>query len=170
MNRFVQSGESAVPATASTYGALIGIVDLVDIVPLSVALESNRWAWGPYCWRVANPRGFLKPIPAKGKLKLYTLDANMSAVVRDAVESSRFVRPGPDASAWIKRIAQLDTAVERYAGLFDSYMALGDVPSLMRLAANAIEERGDSDAFVYRAIAMSFNDDNSAGKCPEFRV
>ena len=47
------------------YSALIGVVDLIDVVPISEELESNPWAWGAYCWRVGNARRFVEPIPAK---------------------------------------------------------------------------------------------------------
>lgn len=62
MNRFTKAGDTTPPSGVSVYGALIGVVDLVDVVPLSMELEADPWAWGPYCWRVTNPRISLKPI------------------------------------------------------------------------------------------------------------
>ena len=159
MNRFAQAGDPTPPSGALVFGALIGVVDLVDVVSLSMELEADPWAWGPYCWRVANPRIFLKPIEAKGKLKLYALDAGISEEVRTAVDSARHMKAEPAKSAWIERITRFDSPNERYYGLFYNYVALEDGPNLMRLAATAIEERGDSDAFADRAIARSFNGD-----------
>lgn len=48
---------------------IIGIIDLVDCVEYS----KSRWFQGPYGFVLANPRPFSKPIPAKGKLKLYSV-------------------------------------------------------------------------------------------------
>ena len=96
LNRLTQAGQRPTSVSTAAFGAMIGIVDLVDIAPLSKELELNKWAWGPYCWQFENPRTFLKAIPAKGKLKLYTADANISATVSDAVASSS--RPAPRCS------------------------------------------------------------------------
>jgi hypothetical protein len=162
VNRLIKSGGSALPAMTFTYGSLIGIVDLVDVVPLSEELETNPWAWGPYCWRISNPRRFTEPIPGKGKLKLYTLPPTMSPRIRAAVTSAREPLADVTASAWVKMMTHLDTAEQRHVGLFDSYMALADVPGLTRLAERAIAERGDGDAFVERSVATAFNEDYSA--------
>jgi hypothetical protein len=58
--------------------ALIGIVDLLDI------RESSRSPWfsGPLAWVLANPRSFQKPIPAVGKLGLWTLSPEQERAVR----------------------------------------------------------------------------------------
>ena len=73
VNEVTKSSEAALPRMDFEYGALVGVIDLIDVVPLDESLESNPWAWGPYCWKVGNARRFLKAIPAKGKLKLYSL-------------------------------------------------------------------------------------------------
>ena len=108
VNRFVDSGGPALSAMEFSYGSLIGIVDLVDVVPLSQELETNPWAWGPYCWRLANPRPFREPIPAKGKLRLYTLPATMSPRLSAEIDSARDSHPHASAIAWIESDANTE--------------------------------------------------------------
>lgn len=87
-----------------TYGALIGVVDVIDVVPLSEALEDNPWAWGPYCWRIGNARKFAEPISAKGKLNLFTLSPDLTVQAQMAMGASTCIswwRPKAASSATI---------------------------------------------------------------------
>lgn len=59
------------------FGGLIGLVDLIDCVPLGSAPES-RWTLGPWCWILANPRPILEPIPWKGRLGLFEVPDAMT--------------------------------------------------------------------------------------------
>jgi hypothetical protein len=52
------------------FGALIGVVDLVDCVPYE-QVRHDPFASGPWCWVLANPRAFAEPIPWKGKLGFF---------------------------------------------------------------------------------------------------
>lgn len=155
VNRIVRAAGPSLPALTFSYGTLVGIVDLVDVLPLSEHLETSPWAWGPYCWRLANPRQFAEPIPAKGKLKLFPLAADLSPRIRAAIGSARVVQRDATALAWVKIMTDPETADARHEGLFDSYLALADAPGLMRLAQQAITQRGDSEAFVERAAALA---------------
>ena len=58
------------PPADLTYGAIIGVVDLVDVVPASKA--RGPFAEGPWCWMLGNPRQ-IRPIPFKGRLGLFDL-------------------------------------------------------------------------------------------------
>ena len=49
------------------FGALIGIVDLVDCVDR----HDSEWFWGDWGWIFKNPREFKKPIPWRGNLGLF---------------------------------------------------------------------------------------------------
>ncbi len=70
---------------ALDYGALIGTVELTEIVPLDEAIyESLRgehlldtpFPGSPcYAWRLANPRRFDAPIPYRGRMRLFEVDA-----------------------------------------------------------------------------------------------
>jgi hypothetical protein len=51
------------------FGALIGVVDVVDCVPLAEVWE-DPFAIGPWCWILANPRT-IKPTPFKGQVCLF---------------------------------------------------------------------------------------------------
>jgi hypothetical protein len=56
------------------FQALIGVVEVVDCVRVEeVAKEhpGRRWAEGPWCWVLANPRVYAEPIPHRGYQRLF---------------------------------------------------------------------------------------------------
>lgn len=58
--------------------AAIGIVDVVDCLPLDEYLETygpDPFACGPFCWRLDNARAFAQPIECRGWQGLYNLDS-----------------------------------------------------------------------------------------------
>jgi len=69
---------------ALDYGALIGTVEVTEIVPLDEAtyealreehLLDDPFPSGPcYGWRLANPRRFDAPIPYRGRMRLFEVD------------------------------------------------------------------------------------------------
>ena len=63
------------------YGAIVGLVELVDIQVYGREHESDCFATGPYCWRLAKPRLLKNPIPANAKQNLFALDDEQSAKV-----------------------------------------------------------------------------------------
>lgn len=72
------------------YGALIGTVELVDIVPLDEAayeaLRREHLLDGPfpgppcYGWRLANPRRFQAPVPCRGRMRLFNVEIEQDAI------------------------------------------------------------------------------------------
>lgn len=71
-----QYGTPWPPLTALRFGAVIGVVELVDVVPLADLPEdiaSHVFAEGPYCWILANPRP-CAPIRCPGNQQLWTPD------------------------------------------------------------------------------------------------
>jgi hypothetical protein len=160
VNHVINSSTVPLPPMNFDYGALIGVVDLLDVVPLSESLESNPWAWGPYCWKVGNARRFAKPIPAKGKLKLYALASDLADRARAAITEAGAVRPDSTAEAWIKAITQFgNDERSRNDGLMDSYVELNDNSNYLRLAEHAVSRWGDAMTFLDRGIAKQVNGD-----------
>lgn len=51
------------------YGAIIGIVDLIDCVPAEDVCD-DPWTIGPWCWILANPRP-ITPVPMAGRLQIF---------------------------------------------------------------------------------------------------
>jgi hypothetical protein len=68
-----QLGKKALPTGLFTFGAIIGVAELVDAVEMNESLERNPSAFGPVCWVFKNPLLLPSPIPSKGKLQLYAL-------------------------------------------------------------------------------------------------
>ncbi len=71
------SKDADVGAKVFTYGAIIGVADLVGCGPLTEELWKNPWADGPYCWKLENARRIRRPIAMKGKLNLFRLDESI---------------------------------------------------------------------------------------------
>ena len=67
------------------YGAIIGIVDLVECFHYSVLTDAQRcdvYAHGPFCWVTANPRP-LQPHTWKGAQGLWTIPDDVIAAIRE---------------------------------------------------------------------------------------
>lgn len=58
-------------------GAIVGLVHVVGCHQLEEALNLNldeNFTFGPYCWQLDSGRPFSRPLPAMGKLGLWTPD------------------------------------------------------------------------------------------------
>lgn len=64
--------EDVPPAAELAFGAVLGIVDLVDCVRLADA-PASPYASGPWCWLVAKPRALPEPFAWTGALSLFTI-------------------------------------------------------------------------------------------------
>jgi hypothetical protein len=51
------------------YGVLVGLVEVVDCVPLAAA-EGDPFAVGPWCWILDKPRR-LRPVPFAGQVSFF---------------------------------------------------------------------------------------------------
>ena len=89
----------SIPRDWIVFGAIVGIVDVVDCVPLTRFQDGSsllnvehlpKYEWlrndphasGPYCIVLENSRRFKTPIPYKGKLGLFNVPDEL---VKDAV-------------------------------------------------------------------------------------
>lgn len=123
--------------THFTFGAVIGIADLVDVEPLDPELEENPWATGPYCWHFANARMFPSPISCKGKLKLYVPDDTLAAQIQTQLALATSVKHDDNVTAWLEAIRPPEDMLTD--GRLGSYQFLGDWPNLGRLSAAAMQ-------------------------------
>ena len=62
-----------------TFGAILGVVDLVDVVEKS----RSRWFEGDYGSVLRNPRMLSRPVPCKGQLRLWNPTAAQLRLVRE---------------------------------------------------------------------------------------
>lgn len=58
------------PRETWTRGAVVGLVQLVDIVPLA-KVRGQPLATGPWCWMLARARTLGRPRPLRGRQGLY---------------------------------------------------------------------------------------------------
>ncbi len=137
-----------------TVGAAIGVAEIVDIHPLNPSLESNPWAFGPYCWQLANGRFFNEPIPCKGKLNLYTPDDDLAAKIQSQLPTAREVGLGQNENAWVAVMRDTDPAVRLDAHI-QNYGALGDWANLLRSTVKGLVQDSDNfDYLAYQAEAL----------------
>lgn len=150
--------EHRLPARELTYGALIGVADLEDVVPLSEELEANPWAWGPHCWIFRNAKAFLQPIPLKGKLNLYTLAAAVAEKACAEIATAVSVEHDATVQVWLEAMMRAD-AGERAEAHFESYITLGDTLNAMRVARSRIAAARTADTLSDLARAQLVADD-----------
>lgn len=67
-NEVFNAGASVMEALH--FGGFLGIVDLVDVLPVDQAPRSP-FATGPYCWMLENPRPFARMVRGPGKPGLF---------------------------------------------------------------------------------------------------
>lgn len=78
------------------FGAIVGIVEVTECFGLLARMgvtmyrqavlakpHDLRWAEGPWCWRLADPRPLAEPVPCKGKLGLWAPDAETMRAVME---------------------------------------------------------------------------------------
>lgn len=63
-------------------GVLLGIVNLIGCKPIA-EVQGQRWATGPWCWRVKPVLKFETPIPFKGKQGFFNVP---NSILPDCVE------------------------------------------------------------------------------------
>jgi hypothetical protein len=57
------------PVEQLDFGALVGVVEVVDCVPVA-EVEGDPFAVGPWCWLLAGARR-IRPIPFKGQVAMF---------------------------------------------------------------------------------------------------
>ena len=138
--------------------ALIGVADLVDVTLVNASLEKNPWAYGPYCFRVANARMFAEPIPAKGKLNLYHLDDALDAQVRERMPGARAVAPSAEDRAWLEAM-HADPTVQLLS-FFDYYVDFQKWEDVSRIGDAVVAVAPDQPAaWGYRGISKGMRDE-----------
>ena len=157
VNRIKKQNKSLSPLDLH-YGALIGVVDLVDIEPINEKLEGNPWAWGIYCWRLKNAKVFANPIPIKGRLNLYKLPSELEKPVNNEVANASPLIANKDDDHWVKAMITLYDDKTRYKDLLGAYFDLQDFQNALRISDNAIRRWGELDHKLDRVAALFFAD------------
>jgi hypothetical protein len=58
------------------FGALVGLVQLVDVLPARECPRADPFVEGPLCWVLEDPRP-LVPVPYRGRLQLFDVPAGL---------------------------------------------------------------------------------------------
>jgi tetratricopeptide (TPR) repeat protein len=141
------------PRRRFEYGALIGVADLVDVVPMGPDVDTSPWAWGPYCWKLSNARAFKEAIPIKGMLGLYSLPRDKAVLAAKAIESS--FRPQLDevANRWIAALTTGEEEDERELEILAQYFGRDDGENALRIAERRLSRERSADTLLDRANA-----------------
>jgi hypothetical protein len=83
--QILDDDETELPPMAELeYGAILGVVDLVDCVPADELLDpmslvccNELFVSGPYCWMLENPRRLEMPVMCKGQMGLWRPPPNV---------------------------------------------------------------------------------------------
>lgn len=61
-------------AEEHVYGAIVGIVDVVDYLRAEDGrVVHDPFAGGPWCWMLENPRAFAEPVPYRGERGIFEI-------------------------------------------------------------------------------------------------
>jgi len=63
-----------------TFGAFLGVVELVDCVPVNEA-PADPFAEGPYCWLLEDPKPLPKPLPWRGAQLLWKAPEQIATIL-----------------------------------------------------------------------------------------
>lgn len=73
------------PAIEIQWGAIIGVVEMVDCVPVA-AVSVDLFAEGPWCHVYENPRPFAEPIPYRGQQGMFFVPDSVVAAQLEATQ------------------------------------------------------------------------------------
>lgn len=70
------------PRAEMQYGAIVGVVDLVDCIDVGpcydeMAHKVEPWGFGPWCWILQKPRRLEAPIPTRGHQGLWEFEGDI---------------------------------------------------------------------------------------------
>ncbi len=122
-----------------SFGAIIGLVDIVDIQVYGREHEGDSHASGPYCWRMANPRLLKKPIPMAGKLNLFDLDSSLTGKILGAESCVLDIASTSSEAALARMLTAEPSPIDRYNYAITELE--GKIPDteLSRMATRMIE-------------------------------
>lgn len=134
-----------------TFGAIIGVAELVDVLDMDKSLEDNPSACGPVCWVLESARLLPTPIPTKGKLNLYSLTESESDRVRSQLPGLGRAEVSAAGREWV---SVMDSEFNRCVGRAESYSQLNMLDDWIRQLDRAIEIDGTHpELFFNRALA-----------------
>jgi hypothetical protein len=82
----LNDGSPTPPESAMSFGAIVGVVQLVNCLPVRQVDPGNVWAEGPWCWLLADPRPLAQPVPYRGQMGLFDVPDEL-LVAQSVVES-----------------------------------------------------------------------------------
>jgi tetratricopeptide (TPR) repeat protein len=151
-----------IPADLFTFGAIIGLADIEDVIEYGPRVETSPWAVGPFCWLMTNPRFLERPVPLKGKLNLFYLADDVAKQVLSQ-PTHRLDLNDPQIQAYCEAMRPTLEPEQNYLAAAEEYWLEGNlsaghraVDACLRLAPELglahflkgmlTRENGDDDA------------------------
>jgi hypothetical protein len=145
-----------------SWGAIIGVAKLVNVVEMDPELETNPSASGPTCWLLADGLLLPNPVPSRGKLKLYTLSESESEAVQRQLPALRASPLTAEANKWAGALQADPFSLSVNRGR--SYGSLAWYDDAIRNYDEAIRlEPTCAEAILFRAMAYLYGKRDALG-------
>ena len=138
-------------------GAIIGSVELHDIVTFDTSLEAILYASGPFCYLLKNLKWFGKPIPCQGQLGIFKLpEALVSPVEKQLKESGRKTQVSEELLNEI-RPSKKDSCLHQGV----SYLEMGLKDDALRCLNEEIKlDKSNATGYCWRSIVHAALDNS----------
>jgi len=156
VTRFVRESKPRnLTADVFNYSAIVGVAELNNVVEMNPNLESDPFAIGEYCWLLRNARLLPRPVPCKGKLRLYTLSTDESVQVKQQLSGLEPAAITAESQAWREVLGEERDGVDLARA--KSYMNLGCGDDAIRHFDRAIGLAPDDARLYYgRAYVWTY--------------
>jgi len=80
------TGDIRVRRQSESRRGIVGTVVIQGYCPIDLELyQTNKWAFGPWCWLLADPIELPEPIPCKGSLGLWEVPEEIERRINSGV-------------------------------------------------------------------------------------
>ena len=126
-----------IPTDLFTFGAIIGLADIEDVIEYGPRVETNPWACGPFCWLMTNPRFLERPIPLKGKLNLFYLPDDVAKQVLSQ-PTHQLDRSDPKIRKWCEAMRPAAEPAQNYLAAAEEYWEAGNAAAAEAAALSCL--------------------------------
>lgn len=160
-----ETGRDSLDRKNFSFGAIIGLADLVEVASYGQQHEQDPFAEGPYCWRMSNGRFLKEPIPLPGKLNLFKL----TEVVQDALRTAETFAIDLSSNELAASIALAMTGqpdpVASYIELVEEFWRTDNHSGAMLNAGNRLIELAPTEAVGYVIKASQLHSAEHSEEC-----
>lgn len=144
-----------------SFGAIIGLADIVSVSLYGEEHENDGHASGPYCWKMANGRLLKEPIPLPGKLNLFFLDESVSMKLESAESYAIDLRSDEEIAAIVEEFEPVPDPYRWYRYCVRETLEKEDAELLLPKCNRMVELQPEKiEPYLYRIdIAKEMEND-----------